>query len=1251
VKSALRWILIAFLMSMLVVIPDVSQVVVSSGNTGKNADSWEMSTTAYPPDRVFLSQTFDIETIGKIPDGWYIANSQYGNITLANDGYGSTRKSAMIIDNSSVGYPGPYRYFEKQTKTIGISFALRPTNNSDSKTIVEIFVDDGNFNGASIIFKDGKIGYRQKYGDIFPLPYVPDRWYTIKLILNVPRNVYSVYINDHLEAVNASFLGACTQLNRIVFNETSGKDGLFLPVAYVDEILGRQVIEIPRDYSTIQEGVNAANPYDVVFVTGQRTYYESVIITRSIELVGEDEATTVIDGSHAKPGSPSDGILIQANNVFVHEFTVRSTSYGAGIRVCGSNNIVEDNVVTNGLGDGFNVTGSGNCLARNVIKTNMKYGVQISGANCTLVDNTIIENDACGVKVSGSNCNVSDNFIGSNFACGIWIAKGDNGLVRNNTIRKNALGVKCDAATADNRIFQNRFIGNDQEPQALDDGFNIWDDGYPYLPGNKTGGGNYWSDFESVDIYFGPDQDRRSCFLAPDGISDAPYHLSSKIKDRYPLFITQGVTDNTIPKDKSVPCTQQYVDYDTGVLVTAYFLRNVTVNSATIFVEYQLASDVGHESVAMGISDPSNNTWKGTIPGKKYGTVVTYNVSVHAELDSEVKSTNYPLSAPFSVGDHLPPTIGSGGWAPYVPDENQTILVWAVVTEPSNASGVASVSLSYLFGNTWWTADMIRTIDDNYTALMPKQPGNTKMSCNITAVDRARNNVSTPVGINVVVISTLNVSNTVTSMEPCDIDLGVMYRGETRTDSRLTLFNIGQENLAWNIVTVNSGDWLKSISSPNGVLQPGKSTTVAFRIDTTSCLDPNLYVTELTVIANGSVPRWVVLLRFVVRDIVIDASWCSVPAPLRSNINTNVTFAFHAKWTHNCTDATSGNISVGGFGSALTVNSTGWITYDFNLSSANSKTFWVLAVDFTYTKDSQTYHIRSFTQKAENLTAIWDRVKLVLKLADDRIDVNSQAVIAWDSSVYEYDNSKFMGSVDLNDTLPKATVGRYCITASSINDTKYDLTAFQSNSVFCVWDRFKINVGGVSNTQTQVGKAETIWFMALYEYDNIVFKGANGTLYVDVYVLMFNETAQRWIWVWNRTDPMDFSSLDDTWKKSYSFDDSGPRIFVVSQTHSIEDRLYNLTAYNDLVVPPLGITWYGGWSWWPDPHPPFIIGNSSSPQSPPIQGSLELPLWAFAAIVATLAIGLFLIFAMIIASGRKRNHKIINGKMKDNYQK
>ena len=254
--------------------------------------------------------------------------------------------------------------------------------------------------------------------------------------------------------------------------------------------------------------------------------------------------------------------------------------------------------------------------------------------------------------------------------------------------------------------------------------------------------------------------------------------------------------------------------------------------------------------------------------------------------------------------------------------------------------------------------------------------------------------------------------------------------------------------------------------------------------------------------------------------------------------------------------------------------------------------------------------------------------------------------------MYEYDNSKFMGSIDLNDTLTKATVGRYSITASSINDTRYGLTAFQSNSVFCIWDTFKINVGGVSKKTTNVGEAETIWVMALYEYDNMVFKGANGTLYVDVYDLAYNESAQRWIWVWNRTDPLDFSSLYDRWEKSYSFDDPGPRRFVVSRLRPVEDRLYNLTAVNDLVVPPLDITWVDGrWTPWPDPLPDLTANNSSSTVPFPTQGSLEIPSWAVTAIIVTLAIGLTMIFAIIVVSGRQRTRKDIKHHVEDRHLK
>jgi parallel beta-helix repeat protein len=1261
VKLALKSLLIAFLLTTLIITPEVFLIVGSPDKIVGNALSPQNSLPFSPRDRTFLNQTFDGETNGTLPANWTTLNPQYGSILVNTPGINGKGKCAMVLDNSTIGNPSPYRLFQIQTNTIGISFAIK-VNSNDS--LVQVFLDDGNFGGgANIIFRDGEIGYSPGNGSfrVLRYSYVVDRWYNITMVLNIPSNMYNIYIDSHLEAVNAKFFGSCTQLLRLIFDETGGADGSLLPVAYIDEIWGRQGIEIPREFPTIQKGIDAANDSDIVVVSANRVYYERLTIDKSIWLFGEDLRTTVIDLSLATPKSSANGVSIKADGIRMTGFTIRSTQYSAGILVEGSNNIIEYDIITNGLGDGVDIVGSDNFITGNVITSNSMYGVNISGSGNALMNNTIMFNDAGGILLAGSSSAIEDNSIDSNFNCGIWMTEGDNSLVRNNTIRKNALGIKCDAATADNRIFQNRFIDNDQEPQAVDNGFNDWDDGYPYLPSNKTGGGNYWSDLESVDKYFGADQKQQLCFPVPDGISDTPYALSPRTQDTYPISVIQNITDSTTTAVGGSPCASHSIEYGKGITVTATFLRNVTISTATIFVEYWLESNSSahsYENATMGISDPGNNIWTGTIPPKNYSMLVTYNVSAQAQLDTIVNSTNYPLSGPFSVVDNTAPFIGPGNWTPYSPDNESLIQVWAIVSEPSGASGLAKVSLSYLFGNTVWTADMVKTSDDNFTALMPMQPGGKAVLYNITAVDKAGNRAvnGTGAGIPIVFVPVLSVNNTVINQEPCDIDLGVMYRGEKKSDNRLTLANIGGENMAWSIVTINGGDWLKSIVPSSGVLSPlvrapNNSLRVNLTVDTAS-LDPNLYVTELTVVANGSVPRWVVLLRFIVRDIAIDASWCSKPAPTRSNINENVAFAFHAEWTHNCSDATYGNISVGGYG-PVTVNGTGWANINnFNLSSAGSKTFWVLAVDFIYVKDNQTYHIRSFTQIAENLTAIWDRVKVVLKLADDRIDVNSNASIIWDSSVYESDNSKFEGSVQFNDTLAKATVGRYAFAAISVNDTKYNLTSFQSNTVFCIYDNFKINVGGVSEKTTNVGKPETVWVMALYEYDNMVFKGGNGTLYIDVYVLMFDGNTQRWTWVWNRTDPMDFSSLYDRWEKTYSFDDAGPRRFVVSKLHPIEDRLYNLTAFNDLVVPPLTVTWFGGgWATWPDPLPSLNTDNSSNTQPVPIQGSMEFPFWAVTAIIITLAIGLFLIFALILASGKQRNHKLINGKMKDKHLK
>jgi pectin methylesterase-like acyl-CoA thioesterase len=61
------------------------------------------------------------------------------------------------------------------------------------------------------------------------------------------------------------------------------------------------------DYTKIQDAINASNDGDTVFVYGG-TYYENVLINKTLNLTGENRDTTIINGS----GSV-DSVLITAD--------------------------------------------------------------------------------------------------------------------------------------------------------------------------------------------------------------------------------------------------------------------------------------------------------------------------------------------------------------------------------------------------------------------------------------------------------------------------------------------------------------------------------------------------------------------------------------------------------------------------------------------------------------------------------------------------------------------------------------------------------------------------------------------------------------------------------------------------------------------------------------------------------------------------------------------------------------------------
>jgi len=52
------------------------------------------------------------------------------------------------------------------------------------------------------------------------------------------------------------------------------------------------------DYTKIQDAIDNASDFDTIFVFSG-TYYETLIINKSINLLGEDRENTIIDGKNA----------------------------------------------------------------------------------------------------------------------------------------------------------------------------------------------------------------------------------------------------------------------------------------------------------------------------------------------------------------------------------------------------------------------------------------------------------------------------------------------------------------------------------------------------------------------------------------------------------------------------------------------------------------------------------------------------------------------------------------------------------------------------------------------------------------------------------------------------------------------------------------------------------------------------------------------------------------------------------------
>jgi len=210
------------------------------------------------------------------------------------------------------------------------------------------------------------------------------------------------------------------------------------------------------NYTSIQDAIDDANDGDTVFVYDESSpYYENVVIGRSINLIGEDKNTTVIDGMKY-----ATVVSVQANKIYISEFTIRNSGneyfrVGIDIGQFSNNNIITSNIITNNWKGIRLVKSNRNTIQGNKISNN-SYGV--SSINCHLQaikGNTII-NNGYGISLGHSfGTIITGNNITSNKDYGIYISKWGGVII----LKNNFIDNEEDAYFWQN-IFRNRWKQN-----------------------------------------------------------------------------------------------------------------------------------------------------------------------------------------------------------------------------------------------------------------------------------------------------------------------------------------------------------------------------------------------------------------------------------------------------------------------------------------------------------------------------------------------------------------------------------------------------------------------------------------------------------------------------------------------------------------------------------------------------------------------------------------------------------------------
>jgi len=223
------------------------------------------------------------------------------------------------------------------------------------------------------------------------------------------------------------------------------------------------VINVPDNYSTIQEAIDAADPFDTIEVEAG-TYNENIVIDKSLTVVSVDGAEVTI--IHAQPSS-FGVLIIEGTTIATFEgFTVENynrVGILAGSFSLSEEDPLEVHILNNIIKEPMSQQNN-NCIQVGDGTTGTIIGNEVFGAFLQSPDWS-----GSGILVAGSNnVLVSDNYV-HDCEGGIQVlgyaeyrdAPAENNIIENNLVENCVTGVSIQMNSIGTLISYNNVLNND----------------------------------------------------------------------------------------------------------------------------------------------------------------------------------------------------------------------------------------------------------------------------------------------------------------------------------------------------------------------------------------------------------------------------------------------------------------------------------------------------------------------------------------------------------------------------------------------------------------------------------------------------------------------------------------------------------------------------------------------------------------------------------------------------------------------